>query len=133
MLLLNINELRRGNLVGIASFMDFKIGVVLEIRREYILVERKAEIHSSKNHRIIPIELTEEWLNKLGFCRYENSPNKFLSPRVDGLRLMIRMDMFVSNRFFFIMNQNWAIDIKSVHHLQNVFFSLTGEELKLNN
>ena len=80
-------------------------------------------------HTIEPIQLTSKLLIKLGFCRYENSPNKFLSKRVNGLRLMIRMDMFDSNRFFFVMNQNWIIDIKSVHHLQNLFFSLTGEEL----
>lgn len=128
------NELRIGNLV----YLDLKeqyLKTIVELKHymasvKYIRTDT-GEPHQSMvdYERLEPIPLTQEWLLKFGFCRYGNSQNKFLSKRVNGLRLIIRMDMFDSNRFFFVMNQNWIIDIKSVHHLQNLFFSLTGKEL----
>ena len=67
MLEININELRIGNIVGIANFMDFKTVSVTEIRKERVLVESKVGIYSSKNHRIVPVDISEKMFLMLGF------------------------------------------------------------------
>lgn len=71
-----------------------------------------------------PIQLTEDWLIKFGFYLHENRPRP----------------IYGNNSFIFIYKQDgifWSdlmhgtMEIKSVHQLQNLFFALTGEELKL--
>ena len=61
---LSATELRIGNLVGIASSLNFSTGKVTLTSNNRILLDNKI---SNKNHKFIPIELTEEWLLKFGF------------------------------------------------------------------
>ena len=74
-----------------------------------------------------PIPLTEEWLLKFGF-ELINEPNK----RYHYGRLCLQFcksRLYPSGRTFF---NNWAILDnlpEHVHQLQNLYFSLTGEEL----
>ena len=71
-----------------------------------------------------PIPLTEEWLIKFGFGEY------FLN---DGYRLnnFVLDDDF---RFHVIDSTDYGVivarNIKHVHQLQNLYFALTGKELK---
>lgn len=89
----------------------------------------------SANERYKPIELTEEWLIKLGFnCvdvinrGYTITLNpyvkKYLYCSKDGtIALVDKMPAF---KEVIIMNK-----IQYVHQLQNLYFALTGEELKI--
>jgi hypothetical protein len=67
-----------------------------------------------------PIELTEEWLQKLGFELYDSVEFRHFYRKND-----------------FDLDENYqpidfdCIEIKYVHQLQNVYFALTGQELEI--
>lgn len=70
-----------------------------------------------------PIPLTEEWLLKFGF-KYNKKEMGFLK---DNFHIEVRgygCPVFVYPTFH-------LTDIKHVHQLQNLYFSLTGEELTI--
>ena len=68
-----------------------------------------------------PIPLTEEWLLKFGF---ERNGKKLTFWKIDLVEDEEGIFSFDEARIY--------IDIKHVHQLQNLYFSLTGEELTLN-
>ena len=77
-----------------------------------------------------PIPLTEEWLLKFGFQKITGwSKNEFCSLHTGYIEFQWDKDgMMIS-----IEDQNLTLShIKYVHSLQNLFFSLTGNELTLN-
>jgi len=76
-----------------------------------------------------PIGLTEEFLEKNGF-EYDQDTNRF-----DLLFSLTNYDFCFSidthdNEFFYFINGR-RLFIVSVHQLQNLFYSLTGEELPI--
>ncbi len=64
------------------------------------------------------IRLTEEWLEKFGLCE-NNEYHHYLT--FTGKKIHYCVNSF---------NDEW-IEIKYVHQLQNLYHSLTGEELKV--
>ena len=117
-------ELRIGNYVEIESVeipkMDIKTEPYMQISSEGI----------SQLSRGIgdcnPIPITEEWLKKFGFEKGQvTSPIEAYAWCKFSFFLSIRSDGFL---------YEWIggnITIKHVHQLQNAYFSLTGEELKI--
>ena len=93
-------------------------------------VEFGYELDDIKNNPNIvkPIPLTEEWLVKFGF-EYKDgyltlelgyfSGSNFIYWIGDVLNLFCKSGMMLTN------------NIKYVHQLQNLYFALTGEELKI--
>ncbi|WP_407533773.1 hypothetical protein [Elizabethkingia miricola] len=71
-----------------------------------------------------PIELTEEWLIKFGFKLESDAEGEYYENKGVGI-LILRSD----DIHFFFGNPNNKD--KYVHELQNLFYALTGEELKL--
>ena len=108
------NELRVGNLVG--SYNKGEEDRVLTINAQNILVEAKANKQGYTRYR--PIPLTEEWLLKFGF---EN--NRL------GLFDCIKVVEDIGFHIYFI--QRHLKEVQYVHQLQNLYFALVGEELKL--
>jgi hypothetical protein len=123
------NELRIGNLL---LDNDKIICEVKEIRENYILT------NSLDNFKTLvaqiglyePIPLTEEWLLKFEFSTTtENSAGKTYS--------YVRNGIFSSDLSFTYWTTTKEkgkfyrgdLEIKHVHQLQNIYFSLTGEEL----
>ena len=128
MLEINVNELKIGNIVGIAEFMNFKIAKVLEIRKERVLVEEKVGIYSSKNHKIIPVQITEDLLLKLGFEKsFKN--DYWFSIRIGDKRLLVSILGNIEIEKWDKTMISFLSVCEYVHQLQNLFFSLTGEEL----
>jgi len=94
-------------------------------------------IERELNHTYKPIPLTEEWLVKFGFIR-QGSRNMWVKDK-----LCIDLKELPNIRGEFI--EGWYIGLKDlgnvlfhsfmkiehVHQLQNLFYCLTGEELKL--
>ena len=66
---------------------------------------------------LIPIPLTEEWLFKFGF---ENKTKNFVLNNIS-------IKQQTKGYFFYL-----SMMIQHVHQLQNLYFALTGEELKIN-
>ncbi len=69
-----------------------------------------------------PIPLTEEWLIKFGFIKH-------------GKYGYFYLDNFIIDKNklgkFFMCDIDIHVEIETVHHLQNLYFALTGEELTL--
>ena len=77
-----------------------------------------------------PIELTEEWLIKFGY----KVKNGLLSSEFYDKNFSITVDTKGKFDFWISECDDCAVikEIKYVHQLQNLYFSLTGEELTIN-
>ena len=123
---LSATELRIGNLVGIASSLNFSTGKVTLTSNNRILLDNKI---SNKNHKFIPIELTEEWLLKFGFEKLTDKSRGFNSNSytyTKGISFIVHLNDKLLSVNFWQGNEK-----KYVHELQNLFFALTGEELTI--
>jgi len=101
------NELRIGNLVYNPNLKEVRTLDILDIR-DY------AEQRLIKDFE--PIPLTEEWLVKFGL-------------------MSIKTELGFWNNgdaIYFSYGFEKSIELKYVHQLQNLYFALTGEELKCN-
>ena len=79
----------------------------------------------SKSFHFKPIPITEEWLLKLGFFKYNNAyvlekPNE----NIMNFKFSIWSD-------FTYNSSEFPVELKYVHQLQNLYFALTGTHLKL--
>lgn len=80
--------------------------------------------------KVEPIELTEEWLIKLGFELNYKSNFSITYGHIENNKF--------SYKFNIPENKSWleyhggAINCKYVHQLQNLYFCLTGTELTIN-
>lgn len=89
--------------------------------------------YSQKLEFVKPIEITDDWLIHLGFIKSSEELLYLPIPEINSeihyekhqygnvITLQSSVGMFIPN------------DIKYVHQLQNLFFAITGSELKLNN
>ena len=105
--MIKANELRIGNLYN-------HNGEIREVTPSTI-----EEVWNSERSWVKPIQLTEEWLLKFSFEHREFSFDKgsfFLSKRKGKNEYLYQAH---TNRF----------QVKYVHQLQNLYFSLTGREL----
>lgn len=73
--------------------------------------------------RLTPIPLTEEWLLKFGF-EYNKTLDVFAND-TEFIRL--------KDGIFWFELGSYSVPLKYVHQLQNLYWCLFAEELKLNN
>lgn len=77
---------------------------------------------------IVPIDLTEEWLLKMGF----EFSHEIIKEALYGENPVTKDYLIVlkntGDGWFY---RNGYFKMKHVHQLQNVYFALTGEELKI--
>lgn len=73
-----------------------------------------------------PIPLTEEWLIKFGFI--EEEINNFVL-RDNNIIFTIHRNL-VTGEFMWGRQINYSRLIKSLHHLQNLYFTLVGSEIE---
>lgn len=124
------NELRVGNLLHYVNEPELVLPDVVEVESitEYginLPVEDDISV-SSVDYNFDDLEgipLTEEWLLKFGFQKKDlgNFEHHF-----NGFPLQKNQECFL----YFTFNHRYR-DVKYVHQLQNLYFALTGEELKL--
>ncbi len=133
--MIDVKELRIGN---IAETPD---GWVHPIAAIYLYENVSFDLHglgagfkSFKINEIKPIPITREWLLKLGFELSEGCTSDFeIKIGKDTLRTSPLSDKNPTlqsdedNEFNIIALRK----IKYIHQLQNLFYCLTGEELKL--
>ena len=132
------SELRLGNLVKVGKNALHSDGGSKEI---YEISELKKDVvhfkgfHAGEFYKDIePIPLTEEWLLKFGF-RYITE----YSERYDGFAYVLDLGFIIIGNgvmggdiiIFNSERKSTGKTIEYVHQLQNLFFALTGEELKL--
>lgn len=122
------NELRIGNYV---QYKYGNIEVVSEIKTECLSLER--ELVQTKYEWVTGIPLTHEILEKCGFIKHRVLLYTYfeLRPVTGGINIR-----FEDNEILLFIESDEGRDrllhIKSLHSLQNLYFALTGEELKIN-
>lgn len=109
------NELRIGNYV-----LDSEGGQVTEVM--------PSDFSITVCTYLEPIPLTEEWLIKFGFY-YNKSFEHYQLVYDNGSVLIIEKSI---RAWIWKFNKVQSIKLQHVHQLQNLYFALTGEELKLN-
>jgi len=122
-------ELRIGNYYIFADYEGIVCRKVIEIKHnEFGLIGD----YDGVNFEICqPIPLTEEWLLNFGFVKlkreYDQSDND----------MYIKNDLCIvwynseNENFMQFFVNNTGINIKHVHQLQNLYYCLCGEELKI--
>jgi hypothetical protein len=139
--MIKVNELRIGNLI---SYKNKKVGYVSNITTmfpdiNHIRISGQREFYYNLKY-IKPIPLTVGWLLKFGFEKAEND-----------YRIQIQKDDGKGNTDYWIWvstginNETNKFNVllvsqegdwfnsknKYVHQLQNLYFGLTGDELKI--
>ena len=122
---LKINELRIGNYVSHFSFEH----QVESIHSKNKLSDKYRHIYfEDKTYdffmTIKPIELNKEWLIKFGFKVFE-----FDNEKLNQYKYKNRIISIINGNF---VDRSSFVVIKYVHQLQNLYFTLNGEELKVN-
>lgn len=83
---------------------------------------------------LYPIPITEQWLKDFGFEEREHS---LFVKRIEEEALIPWVEAAIAGQdgvWVFAFRHTMIVkDLKHVHSLQNLFFSLTGTELKLEN
>jgi hypothetical protein len=121
------NELRIGNWVNV-THVHFK-----ETEIDTIKIDDLVRIFTNvPTYDYTPIPITEEWLLKLGFERTYLSEFRTKYTHKDthciGYDLPYILDKSDEG---FTWYGRYVKDIKYIHQLQNLYFSLIGEELTL--
>lgn len=140
---LKAKELRAGNYVksdGLDCYINFFLGGQC-VDLELIGFEYTDDNHEQEIEYLEPIPLTEEWLIKFGFsqaCEYPDgrnalhikseAPNNHIYVRYGG-NDKVNYYIFNHSKCDFTEIQ-FIRSVKHVHTLQNLYFALTGEELK---
>jgi hypothetical protein len=139
----SVSDLRIGNLIGLGG----SICNVVEIQKNifYVEDEHGAEFKNTTTD-LKPILLTEEWLLKLGFEKIESSnfdyqlqvQNSISSGQEESYIWVDLGDVeeewadWDFPRTSIVTESYWIkTNAKSIHQLQNLYFSITGKELKL--
>lgn len=112
-------ELRIGNK------LQKKDGSIFTIKRidetdDVLVIEENGLL--TLNYNLIGINITNQWLEKLGF-----EYNDFLG----GYQL--NDIQYLYNDSFYFKQSELDIDLKFVHELQNLYYSLTKQELTISN
>lgn len=112
------NELRIGNWVLMSD----------ELYLEYYNIQAH-DFCSSMFEKFEPIPLTEEWLLKFEALKDENNDLFIYVDKENDLRLYLTNGFIQVCKNFFCPYFNYK-HIVYVHQLQNLYFALTGKELK---
>lgn len=117
------NELRIGNYILLQGFTKPTKVFIIDTTEQ------------STQTKASPIPLTEEWLLKFGFKRFETTDingHDIIKPMEKTI--YYEKDRFTIVRWgintpLFFSSHHLRIEIKYVHQLQNLYFALTSEDL----
>ncbi len=137
---MNPSELRRGNLFNpiyrgdevhlpltgiilqVMELHTFHVVALLDHQHDYLDHERQKFKYSDMS----PIPITAEWLNKFGFREASFLQEAISDPNEMYYQTTLRMDSQV-----FTIKSYTRFKYEYVHQLQNIYFALSGKELKL--
>ena len=123
------NELRIGNWI-LTSFLDEEHLMIISEIGEFSVVCENKETDAQCGFKVIyPIPLTEEWLVKFGAEKVNEISEYFDGEDMYSYELYLDGAECLFDRK---CNCQPYEHIKYVHQLQNLYFALTGEELKQN-
>lgn len=130
------NELRIGNIISINSFPSeiFTLTAIDDHASRCLVLDKDGYKMSYNNDQILPIPLTDEWMEKFGYT-WDNSSlidedDEHKCYHVCGLKFYVgRKSSFLccENEYGF---DQWCQDfnLQYVHQFQNLHFALSGKE-----
>ena len=129
-------ELRKGNYVGfgvlhtgLGQEKDFAHYTVDQLREASVFF---VESNVGEYYKDVqPLPLTEEWLLKFGFNTHAGTNGTYYSKHWGKNGLEIITKDYHYKGFEMELGKARFKSVESVHQLQNIFYVLTGEELKL--
>ena len=128
---MKLQELRIGNYVRF-SFETSKTAIVKGLVDGKVHYEKEdGKLNVIIAPYIEPIPLTNEWLLKLGFVKHEQGYSIESGRQGFIMDLAQDTDWIILYRDDIGCRYNSLIFLDYVHQLQNLYFALTGEELKL--
>lgn len=88
-------------------------------------------VWSNEDHpHINPIELNDKWLKRCGLDHICTDPDKWHIP--NSIYRLVPETTLAAGKWGFIVFNALAGYLTYVHQLQNIFHSLTGQELEIN-
>ena len=127
--MMDTQEFKLGNLIKISP-RENEEGILFltDIQHSSVigemLVPRQGYHFRIKFNEILPLELGEEWLTYLGFGKSSAEEEIWTDSKNF---VQFKLSAFESG---FMEDGKIAVAIDSIHQLQNVYRTLTGEELK---
>lgn len=115
--MIKANELRKGNLIRWSGHI-----VSVNTGSEIDLMHAMA----------FPIDLTPEWLERLGFEKQDDGSCNIQIGSTIYLEFSRDMVCSVTPGIWFDYVCRTKSEIKYLHQLQNLYFGLTGEEITIN-
>src|ERR1700737_4938351 len=121
------NELRLGNLVELNTNGKKIIGLVYELKKESLLVSPSDELAPiwSEYNKLQPIPLTPEILEKCWFEK-EGLEDPIWEMEISSFPIV----RFYGKKLGILLNDR-MLYIETLHQLQNIYFAVDGEELKI--
>ena len=127
---LKASELRIGNYIKLMfNYEDYEpLQVTLD---DLVGVDKKQADYE-------PLPLTEDWLYKFGFENIDKGDNDYITYTDPNHDYYLQIDVRRKDGKYSILDNSFddlrdfsMVDIMYVHQLQNLYFVLTGEELKI--
>lgn len=131
--MIKAHEIRIGNKVQFndPNTKNSGVGTIDGIRVEenkegYYSIPENSLFSAINEKNVSGVLLTKEWLVKFGFEIQENTPfYPMVARRKDGF------NVFVDDGYLYFASGVKRVKITSVHQLQNLYFAIFGEEIKL--
>lgn len=122
--MINTNELRQGNLIFFRkrNTGNDVIKKVIAIQSQFIEIQIGRTYENKFLDEVFPVPVTEDWLLNLGFIKHVLGYKKN--------KVLIHYSIKLKDHFFFSYSITY-VNIHHIHQLQNLYFALTGEELKI--
>lgn len=129
---MKVEELRMGNFINVPTFDNERTDTSVEgidLVNDFPLEYNIQTIHvmDLSLSQCEPIPLTEEWLLKFGF-EFKKTTKYYVN---NYFHCFYGVTDETKGKIIFATNLKKRIFIDYVHQLQNLYFALTGEELKL--
>ena len=131
------SELRIGNLVYVTDNLTNLIFKEITPINIHNLMHLTGWDKSPVDIEFEPIPLTEEFLLKFGFEPINKHDNTFITYADWTHNYFLQLDVRKGDNKYLILDNSFddlrafsMVDIEYVHQLQNLYFALTGNELK---
>ena len=131
------NELRIGNLVYVSDNQTNLIFKEITPINIHNLMHLTGWDKSPVDIEFEPIPLTEEFLLKFGFKNIDKGDNDYITYTDPNHDYYLQLDVRRKDNKYLILDNSFddlrafsMVDIEYVHQVQNLYFALTGNELK---